>query len=180
MGRPLSRFEHDRRGARGVGELGAPTEIVATVRTSSANFLCNVLVGCRTTWLQNALAPANRPFVSGENASASIVFKGSAMLRGMGRPEDHRRSGRRSREENAGRAPQGCDALECAGNGRRNGFSAASIHRIWQTFGLQPHRSETFKLSTDPLFVEKVAMSLASIWHPLSAPSCSALMKNLK
>jgi transposase len=36
------------------------------------------------------------------------------------------------------------------------GLSPASIHRIWQTFGLQPHRSETFKLSTDPLFVEKV------------------------
>jgi transposase len=36
------------------------------------------------------------------------------------------------------------------------GLSAASIHRIWQTFGLQPHRTGTFKLSTDPLFVEKV------------------------
>jgi transposase len=35
------------------------------------------------------------------------------------------------------------------------GLSHASIHRIWQAFGLQPHRSETFKLSTDPLFVEK-------------------------
>ena len=29
-------------------------------------------------------------------------------------------------------------------------------HRIWKAFGLQPHRSETFKLSADPLFVEKV------------------------
>jgi transposase len=28
--------------------------------------------------------------------------------------------------------------------------------RIWHAFGLQPHRSETFKLSTDPFFVEKV------------------------
>ena len=27
---------------------------------------------------------------------------------------------------------------------------------IWHTFGLQPHRVETFKLSTDPHFVEKV------------------------
>jgi transposase len=35
------------------------------------------------------------------------------------------------------------------------GLSRSAIHRIWQTFGLQPHRSETFKLSTDPLFVEK-------------------------
>jgi transposase len=36
------------------------------------------------------------------------------------------------------------------------GLSPTTIHRIWQTFGLQPHRSESFKLSTDPLFVEKV------------------------
>ena len=30
------------------------------------------------------------------------------------------------------------------------------LSRIWQAFGLQPHRSETFKLSPDPLLVEKV------------------------
>ena len=35
-------------------------------------------------------------------------------------------------------------------------LSRATIHRIWQAFGLQPHRSETFKLSTDPYLVEKV------------------------
>ncbi len=32
----------------------------------------------------------------------------------------------------------------------------STIHRIWQAFGLQPHRSETFRLSADPLFVDKV------------------------
>ena len=30
------------------------------------------------------------------------------------------------------------------------------MSRVWRAFGLQPHRSETFKLSTDPLFIEKV------------------------
>ena len=39
---------------------------------------------------------------------------------------------------------------------RAMGMSQASIGRIWRAFGLQPHRAETFKLSTDPLFVEKV------------------------
>jgi transposase len=39
---------------------------------------------------------------------------------------------------------------------RASGHAPSTIHRIWQAFGLQPHRSETFKLSTDPLFVEKV------------------------
>ena len=36
------------------------------------------------------------------------------------------------------------------------GLSQTTITRIWQAFGLQPYRTETFKLSTDPYFVEKV------------------------
>ena len=36
------------------------------------------------------------------------------------------------------------------------GLSQSAVVRIWRSFGLQPHRSETFKLSTDPWLVEKV------------------------
>jgi transposase len=36
------------------------------------------------------------------------------------------------------------------------GLSQSTVSRIWRAFGLQPHRTETFKLSQDPLFVEKV------------------------
>ncbi len=36
------------------------------------------------------------------------------------------------------------------------GLSQSAVARIWRAFGLQPHRSETFKLSKDPQFVEKV------------------------
>lgn len=36
------------------------------------------------------------------------------------------------------------------------GISQTSIVRIWHAFGLQPHRTQSFKLSTDPLFIEKV------------------------
>lgn len=39
---------------------------------------------------------------------------------------------------------------------RRCGLSRQAVSRIWRAFGLKPHRSETFTLSTDPLFVEKV------------------------
>ena len=39
---------------------------------------------------------------------------------------------------------------------QRTGLSRASIHRIWRAFSLAPHRSETFKLSRDPLFIDKV------------------------
>src|SRR3954449_6547731 len=36
------------------------------------------------------------------------------------------------------------------------GHAPSTVHRLWKAFCLQPHRSDTFKLSTDPLFVEKV------------------------
>jgi transposase len=39
---------------------------------------------------------------------------------------------------------------------KQAGLSHMTVSRIWRAFGLQPHRSETFKLSKDPLLVEKV------------------------
>ncbi len=39
---------------------------------------------------------------------------------------------------------------------KRSGLSKSTIGRIWRTFELKPHRTDTFKLSNDPLFVEKV------------------------
>ncbi len=39
---------------------------------------------------------------------------------------------------------------------KASGVSTSTVNRIWRAFSLQPHRTETFKLSTDPQFVEKV------------------------
>lgn len=39
---------------------------------------------------------------------------------------------------------------------RQVGISPTSVHRIWQAFGLQPHRTETFKISPDPLLLDKI------------------------
>ena len=39
---------------------------------------------------------------------------------------------------------------------RRSGLSHNTVSRIWRAFALQPHRTETFKLSANPLFIEKV------------------------
>src|SRR5215210_3429245 len=36
------------------------------------------------------------------------------------------------------------------------GFSQSTVSRVWRAFGLQPHRVESWKLSKDPLFVDKV------------------------
>jgi transposase len=38
----------------------------------------------------------------------------------------------------------------------RVGISATSVHRIWRAFGLQPWRTETFKISPDPLLIDKI------------------------
>ena len=47
---------------------------------------------------------------------------------------------------------------------RRSGLSESSIGRIWRAFDLKPHRTSTFKLSTDPLFVEKV-IDVVGLYH---------------
>jgi transposase len=39
---------------------------------------------------------------------------------------------------------------------REAGLTQSAVSRIWRAFGLQPHRQDTFKLSTDPMFVDKV------------------------
>lgn len=52
--------------------------------------------------------------------------------------------------------PRGATHWSLRSMAKAAGHAPSTIHRIWKAFGLQPHRSETFKLSTDPLFVEKV------------------------
>src|SRR5438093_8130860 len=46
------------------------------------------------------------------------------------------------------------------------GVSKSTVHRIWQAFGLQPHRQKQFKLSSDPFFIEKVRDSVGLYLHP--------------
>ena len=52
--------------------------------------------------------------------------------------------------------PRGQTHWSTRGLAKATGLSRMTISRIWQAFGLQPHRSETFKLSPDPLLIEKV------------------------
>ena len=46
----------------------------------------------------------------------------------------------------------------------RSGLSKSTVGRIWRKFDLKPHLSDTFKLSTDPLFIEKV-VDVAGLYH---------------
>ena len=49
-------------------------------------------------------------------------------------------------------------------------LSHSTVGRIWRAFGLQPHRSETFKLSRDPFFVEKVRDVVGLYLDPPDGP----------
>ena len=49
------------------------------------------------------------------------------------------------------------------------GISASSVSKIWRAFGLQPHRTEHFKVSPDPLFVEKVRDLVGLYMNPPDA-----------
>jgi putative transposase len=44
----------------------------------------------------------------------------------------------------------------CRSLAAATGFSKSTVQRVWSALGIQPHRQKTFKLSTDPFFVEKV------------------------
>ena len=49
---------------------------------------------------------------------------------------------------------------------QRSGLSKSTVGRIWKKFQLKPHRSETFKLSADPLFIEKVYDVVGLYFNP--------------
>ena len=52
--------------------------------------------------------------------------------------------------------PKGATHWSCRTMAKAHNVSAATVQRIWDAHGLQPHRSETFKLSRDPQFIEKL------------------------
>jgi transposase len=52
--------------------------------------------------------------------------------------------------------PRGETHWSTRGLAQATGLSRMTISRIWHAFGLQPHRADTFKLSPDPLLIEKV------------------------
>ena len=52
--------------------------------------------------------------------------------------------------------PQGATHWSTRGMAKASGLGRTTVGQIWHAFGLQPHRSETFKLSKDPLLIDKV------------------------
>ncbi len=52
--------------------------------------------------------------------------------------------------------PKGATQWSCREMAQATGVSKSTVQRVWSAFGLKPHRQESFKLSTDPFFVEKL------------------------
>jgi len=62
--------------------------------------------------------------------------------------------------------PRGATHWSTREMAKTTGYSHMTISRIWHAFGLQPHRSESFKLSPDPLLVPKVRDIVGLYIHP--------------
>lgn len=62
--------------------------------------------------------------------------------------------------------PRGATHWSTRGMANASGLSAMTISRIWRAFGLQPHRTESFKLSPDPLLIDKVRDIVALYLEP--------------
>jgi transposase len=62
--------------------------------------------------------------------------------------------------------PRGATHWSSRGMAKASGLGRTTVQQIWRAFGLQPHRSETFKLSNDPLLIEKVRDIVGLYMHP--------------
>ena len=62
--------------------------------------------------------------------------------------------------------PPGETHWSCRSMAKATGVSPATVQRIWSARGLKPHRVETFKLSRDPLFEEKLVDVVALYLNP--------------
>jgi transposase len=60
------------------------------------------------------------------------------------------------------------------------GLSRSTVNRIWHAFALQPHRTETFKLSKDPLFIEKVRDIVGLYLNPPDRALVCVSMRRVK
>jgi putative transposase len=54
------------------------------------------------------------------------------------------------------RKPKAATHWSVRGIAKETGIAKSTVHRLFQLFGLQPHRTRSFTLSTDPFFVEKL------------------------
>ena len=108
-------------------------------------------------------------FVSDGLDSVGVVRTG---LRPQAR--DHREQVRAIVHATLHQTPPGTTHWSCRSMARAAGVSRSPAQRIWDAHGLQPHSVTTFKLSTDPAFVEKLTDVVGLYLNPPDKPWCCA------
>jgi transposase len=102
----------------------------------------------------------------GVTQSTVCLWRRRYQAEGLAGLRSRPRSGRRRRIDSAReravisatlRKPKAATHWSVRRLAKEVGLSPATVHRIWQKYGLQPHRVETFKFSTDPEFDTKLA-----------------------
>jgi transposase len=78
------------------------------------------------------------------------------------------------------RAPTDATHWSRASMAAETGLSRSTIGRIWREFRLKPHLADTFKLSADPLFIEKSATWSASTWTRRNGRWCCAWTRSTR
>jgi putative transposase len=103
---------------------------------------------------RRGLASAPIRSANGASASSPIGSKGSTTKCVAAGPAQSRMRLAELITKTLARKPKGATHWSVRTIAKETGI--ATVHRLFQLFGLQPHRTRSFKLSTDPFFVEKL------------------------
>ena len=76
--------------------------------------------------------------------------------------------------------PEGMTHWSCRTMAQSQGVSKSTINNVWQAHNLKPHRVETFKLSRDPGFLEKMTDVIGLYLNPPERRSCCVWMRRVK
>lgn len=121
-----------------------------------------------------AAAPADAPVVQ----TAACLRKHLSARCFSARAQRHfftNRDVARGNETRAGRRTKAA-----RGMAKASGVGRTTVRQIWRALGLPPHRSETFRLSNDPLLIEKVRDIVGLYMNPPehAAPFCGERLKS--
>ena len=148
----------------GEAERAALEALAARRRTAQGLALrARIVLACAARgWSGHGSMSTPIRSASGATGLPSIAWTGCAMVEGdaFNRSGAPRKIGDERIEAVISRTleslPTDGTHWSSRGMAKASGLSTATVQRIWRAFGLQPHRVETFKLSTDPDFVAKV------------------------
>ena len=140
-------------------------ELNGLIRKNRSNrdvfFRCKIILECNAGLSNTAVAKKFR------TTHATVGFwRKRFILGGINALYDEPRPGaprkvgddaiRQVIQETLENKPKGATHWSTRTMAQKLGMSQSTVSRIWRAFGLKPHRSETFQLSSDPYFIEKV------------------------